>query len=283
MADDSLTAQVGAKSPRAPVVLTRPAGQNAALAACLRERGRVVLELPALQLTALAVTPPDPAGFDLVVFVSGNAVRMFLDARHSATGPLSWPAGVPAATVGPSSAAALRAHAGFGAMPDILQPAADAASFDSESLWQELERLPVMPQRVLLVRGGVGQAGSGRDWLAGRLRAAGADVTVHCAYRREPAAWEPDASAFLLALATTQQTAIWLFTSREGVDAVHDQLRSAGLLDWFKRCRLIATHARIAEHLIAVMGLRAADFAQPMLLISSPQDGDIFAAIESTP
>ena len=283
MADDSMTVRAGARSPRAPVVLTRPAGQNAMLAASLREQGRTVLELPALQLTALAATPPDPAEFDLVVFVSGNAVRMFLDARHAATGSASWPAGVPAATVGPSSAAALRTHDGFGVLPEILQPAADATSFDSESLWLELARLPAMPRRVLLVRGGTGQMGTGRDWLAGQLRAAGADVIVHCAYRREPAAWQADASVFLLALAAAQQPAIWLFTSREGVDAVHDQLRSAGLLDWFKRCRLIATHARIAEHLIAVIGMRATDFAQPMLLISSPQDGDIFAAIESTP
>ncbi len=282
MADDGLASRAGAASPRAPVVLTRPAGQNAALAARLRERGWPVLELPALALTALAATPPDPAGFDLVVFVSGNAVRMFLDAR-AATGPLGWPAGVPAATVGPSSAAALRAHPGFGDVPDILQPAADAGSFDSESLWREIERLPAPPQRVLLVRGGTGQLGMGRDWLAGRLRAAGADVTVHCAYRREPAAWPSDALACLRALADTQQAATWLFTSREGVDAVYDQLRSADLLDWFKRCRLIATHARIAGHLIAITGMRAADFAQPMLLISSPQDGDIFAAIESTP
>ena len=272
-----------------PVVLTRPAGQNAALAARLRVAGRDVLELPSLQLTPLPGPAPDPAAFDLVVFVSGNSVRFYLDTRQGESGAwLPWPVKVPAATVGPSSSAALRAHPAFGDAPSVIQPSSDAATFDSESLWTELAALAPMPSTALIVRGGSGPEGRGRDWLAARLREAGVAVTIHSAYRREPAPWSDDAMATLQAWAAAGRSAVMLVTSKEGADALRAAAQAAGLLDWYAGCRLIATHPRIAAHVANALPSngsvpRGPGAGEPLLQISSPRDDDIFAAIESTP
>lgn len=280
---------VGSDGVTNPVVLTRPSGQNAALAARLRAAGRDVLELPSLQLTPLPGPLPDPAAFDLVVFVSGNAVRFYLDARRDTSGTwLPWPVNVPAATVGPSSSAALRSHPAFGDAPSVIQPSADAATFDSESLWIELAALAPMPSTALIVRGGSGPEGKGRDWLAARLREAGVAVTIHSAYRREPAPWSDDALSMLRTWAAAGRDAVILVTSKEGADALQAAAHAAGLLDWYAGCRLIATHPRIAEHVANCLPsnrpvTHAPGAGEPLLQISSPRDDDIFAAIESTP
>lgn len=283
MGDAMLPARRPSRAP-APVVLTRPDGQNAALASALRRRGHEVLELPALRLTAQVGDVPDPAGFDMVVFVSGNAVRMFLDRRCSASGDWqAWPATTRAAVVGPASAAALRAHPAFGGTPTIVQPAADAPTFDSEALWASITALPVLPARVLIVRGGVGEQGTGRDWLAGHFRAAGARVELCRAYLREPAVWSAAQTATLENLAVRGKHTIWLCTSREGVDALVDGLTRSGWLAWWRTCTLIATHPRIAAHLSELVHPPVDGRDHAVLLISSPRDDDILAAIESTP
>ncbi|GGX13184.1 uroporphyrinogen III methyltransferase [Pigmentiphaga litoralis] len=275
---------------RLPVVLTRPAGQNAALAARLRTAGREVLELPSLRLTPLPGPAPDPAAFDLVVFVSGNAVRFYLDTRQDAASgaSLPWPVKVAAATVGPSSSAALRNHPAFGDAPSVIQPSPAAATFDSESLWTELAALDPMPRSALIVRGGSGPEGRGRDWLAARLRDAGVTVTIHSAYRREPAPWPNAAAATLRNWAAAGRAAVILITSKEGADAMRTAIQHAGLLDWYAGCRLIATHPRIASHVgdvhsRTVPATCTPAAGEPLLQISSPRDDDIFAAIESTP
>lgn len=261
-------------------ILTRPGTQNAALARELSARGWQVLELPALRLTPESGPAPDPADFGLTVFVSGNAVRMFLDGWRRTAGPdWAWPASAVAAVVGPASARALREHPAFGAAPRVLQPASDSAHFDSEALWDVLAAAS-LPSRVLIVRGGRGEQGSGRDWLAGRLREAGAGVTLHGAYRRVPEAWTPAQVGRLQELA--RAPAAWLLTSTEGVDAVREGLASLGLLDWWAGCRLVATHPRIARHLITVIAEALPGRGDSLMLQTcAPRDEDILAAIES--
>jgi len=270
--------------PSAPtVVLTRPEGQNESLARTLAARGWLVLDAPALRLTPREGPAPDPADFGLVVFVSGNAVRFFLDKWLASAGPAwSWPRHVAAAVVGPSSGRALRAHPAFGAAPRVIQPADDSPQFDSEALWQVLAADP-LPARALIVRGGrEGGQGSGRDWLAERLREAGVVLTVYAAYCRQPHVWSPELLAALRALARQGRPVTWLLTSAEGVDAVRAQLSEHGLLDWWADCRLIATHPRIARHLIAVLGQARPERGEPpMLQTCAPRDEAILAAIES--
>ncbi|OXC90945.1 cysteine dioxygenase [Achromobacter sp. KAs 3-5] len=70
-------------------ILTRPAGRNEALAGRLQGAGWQPCILPALEIHPLAVAAEDlprPSAYDLVVFVSGNAARQYLDQLARADG-----------------------------------------------------------------------------------------------------------------------------------------------------------------------------------------------------
>ncbi|WP_413192603.1 fused uroporphyrinogen-III synthase HemD/membrane protein HemX [Pararobbsia alpina] len=115
------------------VILTRPAGQSAALAASLRENGCEAVEFP-----LIAIAPAqDPAPLDaalgrvgdcaLVVFVSPNAIDQAF-ARFKGV----WPEHVPVAVVGPGSIAAL-SHHGIAA-PGYRVIAPDGAAVQARAL-----------------------------------------------------------------------------------------------------------------------------------------------------
>ncbi len=252
-------------------ILTRPAGRNEALADRLSTAGWQVLALPALVLDPLpdAGPPPLPHDFDLVVFVSGNAARLYLE---QAGLPGGWPAGTLAATVGPASAQALRDSPCFGPQGRILHPPAEAATHDSEALWQLLSSGP-LPRRVLLVRGE-----AGRDWLADRLAEAGAQVERYALYRRRAACWPPASVLQLRRMAAdpAPQAPVWLLTSMAGIDAVAASVRAAGLFDWWLRGRFVVTHPRLGKHLLAV-----AESAGQTAVVKScmPADEAIFEAL----
>nr|WP_186332211.1 uroporphyrinogen-III synthase [Bordetella genomosp. 13] len=222
-------------------ILTRPAGRNEALAQRLSAAGWHSLCLPALAIEPLPADgpPPLPHDYDLVVFVSGNAARLYLD-RVAPHLPQGWPAGCVAATVGPGSARVLADSGLLGAAAVILHPPAHAPAHDSEALWQLLSARP-LPRRALLVRGT-----QGRDWLSDQLAAAGVAVTRHAVYRRLPAAWPADAVQALRAWAGQGVPATWLLTSGEGIAATADAVRAAGLLQWWRGCRFVLTHPRLA-------------------------------------
>jgi len=265
-------ASAAAESPRI-AVLTRPAGRNEALAARLRDAGWSTCILPALEIEALpadAGALPRPAAYDMVVFVSGNAARQYLDQWFQADGPSVWPAGVIAATVGPASAQALRGHEGFGANTTVLHPSESAPSHDSEALWDVLQGLPRLPARVLLVRGT-----QGRDWLGEKLEAQGAAVTRHAAYLRRPARWDAGRLACLRRWADAGLGATWLITSGEGADAVRARLDEAGLAGWWEQCGFVLTHPSLARR---VPPGRHDDGAPAMVKICLPNDESIFQA-----
>jgi uroporphyrinogen III methyltransferase/synthase len=184
------------------------------------------------------------------VFVSPNAVdRAF---ACYATVSSIWPHALPVAVVGPASVAALGRHGV--AAPDhrVISPPVGAdeepARFDSEALFAALEAAfgpnGFDGKRVLIVRGD-----GGREWLADRLREAGAEVEAVAAYRRvvpEPsiAAWEQVHA--LLAGAPHA----WLVTSSEGVrnlEALAHEHLTAGEIVQLKHAPLVAPHPRIAE------------------------------------
>ncbi len=254
-------------------VLTRPAGRNETLADRLRGAGWQASILPALEIHPLSIASEDlprPADYDLVVFVSGNAARQYLDQIALADGAVAWPAHVAAATVGPASALALRQTGHFGANTTLLHPDESAPSHDSEALWRVLQAQPSLPARVLLVRGT-----QGRDWLGDTLQAHGVSVTRHAAYQRRPAAWTPAQLDALRHWADAGVAATWLVTSGEGADAIRGQLESAGLADWWGRCRFVLTHPSLARRVP-----HAGDGAggPAMVKICLPNDESIFQA-----
>ena len=246
------------------VLVTRPAAQAAVWVERLRAAGIDAEALPLIAILPLAdrggvaAAWPALAARRLVVFVSSNAVLHFFAARPP---DLGWPAGVVAAAPGPGTAEALR-EAG---VPEaaIVTPASDAPQLDSESLWARLQGRDWRGAAVLVVSGD-----GGRDWLAERLREAGATVDSLPAYRRAA----PDfagAEAHRLAQALADADVVWLFSSGEAIAHLEHAAGSGG----FARSRAVATHPRIAER------ARAAGFGS--VVEAGPRFDAVVACIQS--
>jgi uroporphyrinogen-III synthase len=157
------------------VLVTRPAGQADKLCRLLEAAGYAAVQLPTLE-----IREPDAIGpmqtlveslqnYDVAVFISVNAVNRGLDyvlARRD------WPQQVKIATVGASSAAALREH---GLVPDLVP----AHQYNSEALLALDELQDMHGKRVVILRGN-----GGREHLRDTLRARGAEVDYVEVYRR---------------------------------------------------------------------------------------------------
>ena len=180
----------------------------------------------------LADGPPGPAA--LVMFVSPNAAQGLFDALEPGW---HWPTSTWAGATGPGTAAALRAAG----VPEeaIVAPAADAAQFDSEALWALLEpRRSWAGARAAIVRGE-----GGRDWLAERLRTAGASVEFVQSYSRQaPRLGERERGLLQRALAEPAEVA-WLMSSSEAIDHLRAVAPAASWAD----AVALASHPRIAE------------------------------------
>jgi len=243
----------------APVVLTRPAGRNDALARALRAAGLTVIEAPALAIERLDAIVPQFQPGDLCVFVSRQSVDAYFGSRAAAP----WPDGAWASAVGSATACALRAHV---PQDRILAPATDVPP-DSESLLAVIEAACLVPGRAHIFR-----AQRGRDWLARQLQARGWKVECHALYRRSPVVWDRAACS---ALAESASCTL-LLTSLEAVDAVADSLRRQGM-DWPPVLRVITLHERIARRLQCIYAERPAGALSVHL--SAPDEAALFQAI----
>jgi len=157
------------------VLVTRPAGQGAGLCRLAEEAGYEAVQLAAIEirepadLAALQTLVDTLPTYDLAVFISVNAVNHGLDyilARRD------WPTHVKIATVGASSAAALREH---GMKPDLVP----ADRFSSEALLALAELQDMHGKRVVILRGN-----GGREHLHDTLLERGAEVDYVEVYRR---------------------------------------------------------------------------------------------------
>ena len=246
------------------VLVTRPAAQAEAWVARLRERGIDAEPLPLIEIaacddaSALREAWAALATFRLVVFVSANAVLHFLAARPAEA---AWPEGVAAGAPGGGTAEALR-DAGIPAAA-IVTPAADAAQFDSEALWERLRGRDWRGVGVLVVRGD-----GGRDWLADRLVEAGARLDTVSAYRRLAPVFAGAARGRLDA-AIARADSLWLFSSSE---AIANLERAAGAGRWHA-ARAVATHPRIAA--------RARSLGFGVVAEARPTFDDVVACIQS--
>jgi uroporphyrinogen-III synthase len=220
------------------VIVTRPAAQAQEWVARLAGRGIDAVALPLIEIAAA----PEPAAVRaawqalashaLVVFVSPSAVERFFELRPDG---MPWPPDTRAASVGPGTTAALRRAGVPGAA--IVEPAADAAQFDSESLWAALRAEPWGSARVLLARGD-----GGREWLGEQLRAAGAEVQALTVYQRAAPDFDAAQRAVLEAALAAPAAHLWLFSSSEAIDRLE---AAAGARDW-RAAAALATHPRIA-------------------------------------
>jgi len=220
------------------VLVTRPQRQATAWVDSLREHG---IDAAALPLIGIAGAPEPAAVVQawatlherrLVVFVSPNAVQSFFDLMPPGTG---WAAGVLAASPGPGTTRILARLGVPQAL--IVEPAADAAQFDSESLWASLAVRDWHGASVLVVRG-VG----GRDWLVDRLTGAGASVDDVAAYARAAPAFGPAEQRLFDTALDAPRRHVWLFSSSEAID----RLQALADAERWAAATAIATHPRIA-------------------------------------
>jgi len=209
----------GGRAARFTAVLTRPAGQSAALAAALERERISVLEFPLIEIrpaeddAALRAALAALERFALVVFVSPNAIE-----RALAVAPgLVWPAAVPIAVVGPGSVAALAQHG-------IASPA-----------YQVIAPVGADSSNALVATDAFGPLGGGSvPAKAGAIDDAGVDSNDH----HGSSAGEPDARfdsealfAVLserLGLASLAGRAVLIVRGDGGREWLSDRLREAG-------------------------------------------------------
>lgn len=251
------------------VLVTRPAPDAGHWVDGLQARGIVASALPLIDIAAgvpqseaLARARRDcatPGHYRAVMFVSGNAVlHFFATGGQLAPGTRAW-------SPGPGTARALQA-AGVPAA-QIDGPPPDAAQFDSEALWPVVRAQIHSGDRVLIVRGGSGAAGSGREWLAAQLRQLGATLDFVAAYERRAPQLAP--AALQRARDAAHDGTLWLFSSSEAIANL--QLALPGT-DW-SQARALATHPRIAA------AARQAGFGH--IKECRPSLSDVAASIES--
>jgi uroporphyrinogen-III synthase len=249
------------------VIVTRPATQSADWVARLQARGIEAVALPLMAIAPASDTSPIEAAWahlaehHLVVFVSPNAAVQFF-AHRPQTG---WPATVWAGSPGPGTTHTLRRLG----VPQarIIEPAADAAQFDSESLWAQLARHDWQRAQVLIVRG----EGGGRDWLAATLDGHGAQVSHLAAYRRVTPVFSVADRELLAAALGTPAAYLWFFSSSEAID----NLARATPGEPWPNSRAVATHPRIAER-ARRLGFSSVTEARPAL-------DSVVACIQSLP
>ncbi len=226
----------------ATVVLTRPQGKNTALAQGLAQHGVRSLELPALCVTpcfSTLATEYLPAQYDLLVFVSAQAVQFYLQALQHSTGYFAPHQAI--ATVGAASAAPFYEQ-GLDQQLRLIHPPASHPYQDSEALWDLL--LPQLPtiQRVLLVRGQ-----QGREWLSQQLLDQHKELTRCSIYQRIPAQWSAQSAIQLQRDLVKPQTVTFLLTSSESTQAIYDNMVRLGLEAAWKQAQFVAIHPRIAQ------------------------------------
>jgi uroporphyrinogen-III synthase len=234
--------------------------------------------LPLIEITATAQQAELTRAWEQLdayvglMFVSGNAVTHFFAAPGANPSAFAALAAVKtrAWATGPGTARALLRA---GVAPERLDaPAADAGQFDSEALWRQVVSQVQPGERVLIVRGAdaaqsvtAGQ-GSGREWFAHQVEAAGAQADFVAAYERRAPTFS--AAERDLARQAARDGSVWLFSSAQAVANLNASLPGQ---DW-GGARALATHPRIAE------AARQAGFA--VVFESRPTLADVDAALK---
>ena len=226
------------------VIVTRPRAQAAEWVQHLRSHGIDATALPLIEIAG----PPDEGAVTtawstlgtrrLAVFVSPNAAQAFFDRVPAGA---VWPAHLRAASPGPGTSAVL-VRAGV-PPTQIVEPAAGALQFDSETLWASLEGDDWHAASILIVR-----ATSGRDWLAARFIERGARVDRVAAYARVAARFGAADRDLLAATRAAPRDHLWFFSSSEAIDHLASATASGGrtLPSAWRDARAVATHPRIA-------------------------------------
>ena len=201
-------------------IVTRPEREALQWVQALRARGIAAAALPLiaigpppdLQALQAARARVQALDYRALMFVSGNAAQHFLDPDTALALASQALAAIKtrAWSPGPGTAQTLVA---LGVPAHLIdRPAHGAVQFDSESLWEQVHGQVAPGDRVLVVRGteagAAAQHGSGREWLAQQLQAAGARAEFAVAYTRGAPVFTAAQQA--LVQSALAQGALWL-------------------------------------------------------------------------
>lgn len=263
--------------PTPRVIVTRPEREALQWVQALQARGIAAAALPLisigppLDLQALQEARARALDYRALMFVSGNAAQHFFDQKTALRLASQAPEAIKTRvwSPGPGTAQTLCA---LGVPADCIDlPAHGAAQFDSEALWAQVHGQIGPGDRVLIVRGtesGAASAeGTGREWLAQQLQAAGAHAEFVVAYTRGAPPFSAAQQA--LAHAAVASGALWLLSSSQALAHLCAALPQ---LDWTS-ARALATHPRIAQ------AARAAGFG--VVHECRPALDEVGASIES--
>ena len=259
------------------ILITRPQPEADRWVAELRAHGLAAEALPLIRIRAA----PSPAlrqaqaewqRYSAIMVVSGNAAAHFFDRNWLATldGRALHALTTRVWSPGPGTADALRR---LGVPPALIDmPDAGAAQFESETLWQRVQRQIGPGSRVLIVRGtdaeSAGNAqGRGREWLATQLRQAGATVDFVVAYERAGPAWNEALHA--QAASALAPDSCWIFSSSEAVMHLRHRFDATQLAP----AQALSTHPRIAQ--------AALDAGFHLVQPCRPALADVLASLES--
>ncbi|MGD2173436.1 MAG: uroporphyrinogen-III synthase, partial [Gammaproteobacteria bacterium] len=161
------------------ILNTRPLHQQAALTALLERDGARVLSFPVIEIVASGAPAKDFGGYDILLFVSRNAV----DYGLREVDPGSLPDRMQFGVIGAATREAL-----LGLIGDPGPRLIESEPYNSEALLSAPALSIVAGKRILILRG---QAG--RNLLGDELTARGARVDYREVYRRELPARDPAA------------------------------------------------------------------------------------------
>lgn len=240
------------------VLVTRPAHQADELCALIEAAGGRAVRFPTLAIGAVPDTGVARAAlatlahFDLVLFVSANAVDQAVALRPAA----SWPAGLRCAALGAGTARALARH---GLPAHLLAP----PPHDSEALLAMPQLRELTGQRILIIRGA-----GGRELLGETLRARGAQVDYAEVYQRA----RPDSDTRdILAAWARGAIDVMTVTSGEALCNLVAMLGESGR-EPLLRTPLVVVSGRMVQQALAL------GFASP-LLAEAASDAALMAAL----
>jgi uroporphyrinogen-III synthase len=192
------------------ILNTRPAHQQAALSARLEADGARVLSFPVIDIVAAQAAPLEPGGYDILLFVSRNAV----DHGLAGIDPAALPPAMQYGVIGSATRDALLERIG-----DPGSRLIESEPFNSEALLAAPALQRVAGKRILILRG---QAG--RNLLGDELAARGAAVEYREVYRRELPERDPDAFE---RLAGDAFPTLVVLTSNEGMHNLFELVGAA--------------------------------------------------------
>ena len=210
------------------IIVTRPSGQARQLIEVLanriaqspvaKHRSPEIISLPLLTIVPkaddhladhIASTLKDA---DLAIFVSPNAIECVMRLLERDWQEFSKKI-IPIGVMGGSSMLALQNHGiGHENTPTPILIPHNHAKWDSEGLWQELQKLAWdwKTKKIVLFKGE-----GGREWLADTLATAGATVEAISAYTRVPL--DLDNPVWQTIHELDFSKSLWLLTSSEAV------------------------------------------------------------------